>query len=94
VTTTAIALLALGVLLAEPASRALARARWPARDPIGALLLWQAIGLAGGLALVGAGVTYGLAPLGDSLPTAVNALPSLRSLSGRGPHTEGTSSPP
>lgn len=80
-TTTAIALLALGVVLAEPASRALARARWPAHDPIGALLLWQAIGLAGGLALIGAGVTYGLAPLGDSLPAAVGALPALRSFS-------------
>ena len=48
-------LLVLGVLLAEPVSRALAAARWPARDPVGALLVWQAIGLAGGLALVGAG---------------------------------------
>ncbi|MBO0852054.1 MAG: M48 family metalloprotease, partial [Pseudonocardia sp.] len=67
----AIALFALGVLLAEPASRALAAARWPARDPTGALLLWQAVGLAGGLALLGAGVAYGLAPLGDSLPAAV-----------------------
>jgi hypothetical protein len=74
VTWTAVALLALGVLLAEPASRMLAGARWPARDPIGALLLWQAIGLAGGLALLGAGVTYGLAPLGDSLPTALGAV--------------------
>lgn len=73
-TWTAVALLALGVLLAEPVSRMLAGARWPARDPIGALLLWQAIGLAGGLALLGAGVTYGLAPLGDSLPTALGAV--------------------
>jgi Zn-dependent protease with chaperone function len=74
VTLTAVALLVLGVVLAEPASRALARARWTADDPIGALLLWQAIGLTGGLALLGAGVTYGLAPLGDSLPTAVHRL--------------------
>lgn len=70
----AVALLLLGVLLAEPASRALAAARWPARDPIGALLLWQAIGLAGGLALLGAGLTYGLAQLGDSLAPAAGAL--------------------
>lgn len=69
-----IALLALGLLLAEPVSRALAAARWPHRDPIGALLLWQAVGLAGGLALLGAGLTYGLAPLGDSLPDAVRVL--------------------
>ena len=57
-------LLVLGVALAEPVSRALAAARWPARDPVGALLVWQAVGLAGGLALVGAGTVYGLAPLG------------------------------
>ena len=66
-----VVLLLLGVLLAEPVSRALAEARWTHRDPIGALLLWQAVGLAGGLALLGAGLTCGLAPLGDSLPTAV-----------------------
>jgi Zn-dependent protease with chaperone function len=71
---TALGLLVLGVLLAEPVSRALARAHWPARDPVGALLVWQAVGLAGGLALLGAGVVYGLAPLGDSLPEALGAL--------------------
>ncbi|GEL16737.1 hypothetical protein PA7_05740 [Pseudonocardia asaccharolytica DSM 44247 = NBRC 16224] len=63
---TALALLVLGVVLAEPASRALATARWPARDPVGALLVWQAIGLAGGLSLLGAGLVYAVAPLGDS----------------------------
>ena len=62
-----IALLCLGILLAEPASRALAAARWPARDPAGALLLWQAIGLAGGLALVGAGLTFENAPDGGAV---------------------------
>lgn len=76
---TALGLLLLGVLLAEPVSRSLAAARWPARDPVGALLAWQSVGLAGGLALVGAGVVYGLAPFGDSLPaalgTVVGALP-------------------
>ncbi|MDT7562707.1 MAG: hypothetical protein QOG76_1331 [Pseudonocardiales bacterium] len=71
---TSAALLVLGVLLAEPVSRALAAARWPARDPTGALLLWQAVGLAGGLALLGAGVSFGLAPLGSSLPVAVGQL--------------------
>jgi Zn-dependent protease with chaperone function len=67
----ALGLLVLGVALAEPVSRALAAARWPARDPVGALLVWQAVGLAGGLALVGAGVVYGLAPLGPDLRTAL-----------------------
>src|SRR5436190_2257078 len=68
----ALALLVFGVALAEPVSRLLARARWPGRDPVGALLLWQAIGLAGGLALLGAGLIYGLAPLGPP-PVAVDA---------------------
>lgn len=71
---TALALLALGVLLAEPVSRSLSRAHWPVRDPVGALLLWQSVGLAGGLSLIGAGVVYGLAPLGPTLPAAVRAL--------------------
>jgi Zn-dependent protease with chaperone function len=71
---TALGLLLLGVLLAEPVSRSLARAHWPARDPVGALLVWQSVGLAGGLALLGAGVVYGLAPLGPSLPAAFRAL--------------------
>ena len=71
---TALGLLVLGVVLAEPASRALARAHWPVRDPVGALLVWQAVGLAGGLALLGAGVVYGLAPLGGSLPAALAAV--------------------
>jgi Zn-dependent protease with chaperone function len=71
---TSLALLALGVLLAEPVSRALAAARWPSADPVGALALWQAVGLAGGLALLGAGLTAGLSPLGDTLPAALLAL--------------------
>ena len=70
----ALGLLVLGVALAEPVSRALAAARWPARDPVGALLVWQAVGLAGGLALVGAGVVYGLAPLGPDLRGALAVL--------------------
>jgi Zn-dependent protease with chaperone function len=70
----AVVLLVFGVLLAEPLSRALAVARWPARDPVGALLVWQAVGLAGGLSLVGAGIVYGLAPLGPDLPASLRAL--------------------
>lgn len=81
---TALGMLLLGVVLAEPASRALAAAEWPTRDPVGGLLVWQAIGLAGGLALLGSGVLYGLAPLGPSLPAAVpGALDAL--LGGRLP---------
>lgn len=67
----ALGLLVFGVGLAEPASRVLARARWPERDPVGALLVWQAIGLAGGMALLGAGLRYGTAPLDRPLPEAL-----------------------
>jgi len=73
---TALGLLLLGAVLAEPVSRALAAAQWPARDPVGALLAWQAIGLAGGLALLGAGTVYGLAPLGDTPIEAALAVPA------------------
>lgn len=69
-----VALLALGLALAEPVSRWFAAARWPERDPVGALVLWQAIGLAGGLALLGAGLTFALAPLGDGLLAAGRAV--------------------
>jgi Zn-dependent protease with chaperone function len=37
-------------------------------------VLWQAVGLAAGVTAIGAGVVYGLAPLGDSLPVALRAL--------------------
>lgn len=67
---TALVLLVLGILLAEPVSRGLAVAHWPTRDPVGGLLLWQAVGLAGGLSLLGSGLVYGLAPFGASLPAA------------------------
>lgn len=67
-------LLVLGVALADPVSRWLAAACWTHRDPVGALLLWQAVGLAGGLALLGAGVTAALAPLGDGLWDAAGAV--------------------
>ncbi|MFP5021289.1 M56 family metallopeptidase [Pseudonocardia phyllosphaerae] len=73
---TALGLLLLGVALAEPVSRALARAQWPGRDPVVALVLWQAVGFAGGISLFGAGLAYGLAPLGDTLPVAFARLAS------------------
>ena len=79
----ALGLLVFGVALAEPVSRRLARACWPARDPVGALLLWQGIGLAGGLALLGAGLVYGLSPLGSPLPATETAMAALAA--GHGP---------
>lgn len=71
---TALGLLLLGIVLAEPVSRALAAARWPVRDPVGALLAWQAVGLAGGLSVLGAGLVYGVAPLGESPVEALAGL--------------------
>lgn len=69
----AIALTVLAVILAWPVPILLARARWPARAPGVALLLWQAIAVAGGLSMIGAPLCLGLAPLGDSLLAALVA---------------------
>lgn len=73
-TLTAWALAALAVILAWPAPILLSRARWPRRSPAVAMVLWQAIGLAGGLSMIGAMLTWGLAPLGDNLATALERL--------------------
>jgi Zn-dependent protease with chaperone function len=67
---TALALGLLAALLAWPVPAALARAHWPQRDPLAALVCWQAIGLAGGLSIIGALLVHGLAPWGHSLPEA------------------------
>ncbi|GAB4079846.1 M48 family metalloprotease [Modestobacter muralis] len=67
---TAIALGVLAALLAWPVPAALARAAWPRRDPLVALVCWQAIGLAGGLSIIGALLVHGLSPWGHSLPEA------------------------
>jgi Zn-dependent protease with chaperone function len=67
---TAVALAVLAALLAWPVPALLGRARWPGRDPLAALICWQAIGLAGGLSIVGALLVHGLAPWGHSLPEA------------------------
>jgi len=40
-------------------ARAMLRASWPRRSPAAAILLWQALGLAGGLAAVGTLVSSG-----------------------------------
>ncbi|TYP90698.1 M56 family metallopeptidase [Blastococcus xanthinilyticus] len=69
--TTAAALGILAALLAWPVPALLARSRWPGRDPLVALLCWQAVGLAGGLSIIGALLVHGLAPWGHSLPEAV-----------------------
>ena len=67
----ALFLAVLAAVLAVPVPKLLHRARFSARSPRSAMLVWQAIALAGGLSLVGAPIVYGLSPFGGSLPQAV-----------------------
>lgn len=60
----------LAILLAWPVPLWLQRAKWPSRAPGAALVLWQAIGLSGGLALVAAPLTWGLQPFGNGIFSA------------------------
>ncbi|MGY1916621.1 M56 family metallopeptidase [Blastococcus sp. SYSU DS0973] len=85
---TAVTLAVLAALLAWPVPALLARSRWPGRDPLVALLCWQAIGLAGGLSIIGALLVHGLAPWGHSLPEAAWSLLAGHSADGpvRGDH--------
>ncbi len=71
---TAVSLAVLAALLAWPVPALLGRSGWPLRDPLVGLVCWQAIGLAGGLSMIGALVVHGLAPWGDSLPEAAESL--------------------
>lgn len=64
----------LAVLLAWPIPLWLQRAQWPSRAPGPALILWQAIGISGGLALVTAPLTWGLQPFGTGLISATREL--------------------
>lgn len=64
----------LAVLLAWPIPLWLQRAQWPSRAPGPALILWQAIGLSGGLSLVTAPLTWGLQPFGTGLISATHEL--------------------
>ncbi len=64
----------LAVVLAWPAPIALSRAQWPSRSPFTAMILWQAIALAGGLSMIGAMLVWGLEPLGDNLLEALRGL--------------------
>src|SRR6185312_14023785 len=64
-------LLGLAIILAWPAPVVLSRSRWTSRSPFTALLLWQAIALAGGLSMIGAFLVWGLEPLGRNLLSAL-----------------------
>ena len=67
--TTAAALAACCVVLFGPLPVLLSRARWPTRAPRSAVLVWQAMGLAGSLATIGAGLAVAVSPLRSSVPT-------------------------
>jgi Zn-dependent protease with chaperone function len=62
---------ALAVVLAWPVPILLGRANWPLRAPATALFLWQSIALTGGLSMIGALLTLGLTPYGDTLSRAL-----------------------
>ncbi|TWP35747.1 M56 family metallopeptidase [Leekyejoonella antrihumi] len=64
------------IALAGPVSAALARADWPARAPRAALLLWQAVGLGGGLGVLTAGMTLAAGSLDRRWLPGVLAVPS------------------
>ncbi|MBW4041616.1 MAG: M56 family metallopeptidase [Acidobacteria bacterium] len=70
----AVLLAILAVLLAWPVPLALARSSWPDRAPGTALLLWQAIALAGVLSLIGSLLVAGLAPYGAHPVAAIRVL--------------------
>lgn len=67
----------LAIVLAWPVPIFLSRAQWPARSPFTAMLLWQAIALAGGLSMIGAMLVYGLEPIGENLIAGLRALAGM-----------------
>lgn len=71
--TSAAVLALLAIALAWPIPLWLSAARWPSRAPGTALALWQAIALGGGLAMIGALLSFGLAPL-DGAAGGIHAL--------------------
>ena len=63
-------------------ARAMVRVSWPRRSPAAAILLWQALGLAGGLAAVGALLALGvdgLAARSTGMPGVLGGLSQLAS---------------
>src|SRR5689334_25317451 len=61
-------------------AHAMLRVTWPRRSPAAAILLWQALGLAGGLAAVGALLAIGVSGPG----TQAGVLGGLTVVAGRG----------
>ena len=64
----------MSVALFWPVPVLLARAGWVVRAPRAAVALWQAIGVAGSLTAVGAGLAVAVAPLHTTLPDGVRHL--------------------
>ncbi|KAA9381418.1 M56 family metallopeptidase [Microbispora cellulosiformans] len=62
------------VVFGGRASARLATARWTRRCPRAALVLWQAIGLAGGLGAVGLGLVASVAPVAAVFPHGMHTL--------------------
>lgn len=72
--TLAVALAALAVVLFGPAGAVLEGRPWASRAPRSAIVLWQAIGLAGGVAAIGAGLALAVAPFHVGLPAGLDRL--------------------
>ena len=70
--TTAAALALFAAVLAWPVPRLLAGARWTHGCPRAAIVLWQAIGLAGGVCALLAVVAFTVAPLSGSTPHGIS----------------------
>lgn len=64
----------LALLLAWPVPLWLQQAKWPSRAPGAALILWQAIGISGGLSLVTAPLTWGLQPFRPGILSGASEL--------------------
>lgn len=89
---TALALIGLAVLLLGPVPHYLLSARWALAEPRAALVLWQSVALAGGLAVLGAALAVALIPLHrtlfDGLGTIAGRLAEGDPTGGLGPvHT-------
>ncbi|MBL7498411.1 M56 family metallopeptidase [Frankia sp. CNm7] len=69
--TTAAALALFAVVLAWPVPRLLSAARWTHGCPRAAIVLWQAVGLAGGVSALLAAIAFTVAPLSASTPQAI-----------------------
>jgi Zn-dependent protease with chaperone function len=72
--TTFVGLTVLAALMFGPAGVLLERASWPHKAPRAAIALWQAIGLTGALAAVGAGVALAVEPLHTGLLSGLGEL--------------------